>query len=355
MKTDEISAALARASSAVLPGSPSRQDQDADGTAVANPLARRIRNALLGTADVKAIEPPPALVDQLLYLDSLAMLYGGSGLGKTFLAIDWTLHVAHASWWQGRAVKGVRALYVIAEGASGAGIRTTAWETHHGAFTEAHPVDWLPWAVNVSDPAWAGALAEVVAEGGYQLVVLDTFARCVVGAEENSARDVGAIVANLDHIRRATGACVLLVHHSGKDSSAGARGSSALRAAMTTELELTGEPSRLVLHTRKQKDAPEANPITLSLRAVGESVVIDRAGSDDPENLPASVAATLVALEQIDVPGGVPASAWLKSVDVPERTFYRHRKGLLDQGLVINVGTEKQPRYTAVVGESDAA
>jgi len=320
-----------------------------------NPLARRIRDGLIATSAMKSIVPPPSIIDGLLYRDSLAMLYGTSGLGKSFLAADFGLHVSHGNWWQGRDVEAGRVLYVIAEGVSGFGQRVAAWETHHRAFSEAHPIDWLPWAVNVSEPAWAGALAEVVAENQYGLVILDTFARCAVGAEENSAKDVGLIVNNLEHVRRASGACILTVHHSGKDSAAGARGSSALRAAMTTELELTGEPSRLVLHTRKQKDAPEANPITLSLRAVGESVVIDRAGSDDPENLPAKVAATLEALEQIDVPGGVPSSVWLKSVDVPERTFYRHRKGLLDQGLVLNVGTDKQPRYSAVVGESDAA
>lgn len=325
-----------------------------NSTPTVNPLAAQIRDGLLHTAAVKALEPPPALVAGLLYADSLSMLYGPSGVGKTFLAEDFALHTAHGSWWQGREVKAGRVLYVIAEGASGFGTRVSAWEKHHGLHTEAHPVDWLPWAVNVSNPAWAAALAEVVAEGGYCLVVLDTFARCSVGAEENSARDVGIIVANLDQIRRASGACVLVVHHSGKDSAAGARGSSALRAAMTTELELTGDAARLVLHSRKQKDAPEAAPILLALRSVGDSVVIDRAGDDDPDNLPAAAVATLEALQQIDVPGGVSATAWRTSADVAERSFYRHRTGLLNAGLVVNVGTDKQPRYKPVTtGVSD--
>lgn len=309
--------------------------------------ADRIRAGLLSTAEVKALTPADALVDGLLFLDSLAMLYGASGIGKSFLAADIALHIAYASWWQGRPVTGGRVLYVIAEGASGFGLRIEAWERHNRLRREVHPVRWLPWAVNLSEPAWAGALAEVVAEEQPVLVVIDTFARCAAGAEENSARDVGMIVANLDTVRRAAGCCVLLVHHAGKDTGAGARGSSALRAAMHTELEVTGDSARFMLKNTKQKDAPEAPPIPLGLRPVDgtNSAVVDKPGGSDPDQLPAGVAATLAALESIDIPGGASVNIWRQTAEVPERSFYRYRKGLLEQGRVVNVGTESRPRY----------
>jgi AAA domain len=324
---------------------PSTNGQDAPEQPLA--LSERIRHGLLSTSAVKELTPSPALVDGVLFMNSLAMLYGPSGIGKSFLAVDIALHVAHGNWWRGRPVTGGPVLYVAAEGAAGLGLRIKAWETHHRTHHETHPVEWLPWAVNIHDPAWAAALADVVAERKPVLVVLDTFARCAVGAEENSARDVGVIVAHLDAIRRAGGCCVLIVHHTGKDGGAGARGSTALKGAMDTEIELTGESARFTMRNTKQKDAAEASPMHLGLVAVEgtHSVVIDRAQPLDPDDLSAGVAATLDALVAVDVPEGVPASVWKGAVDAPERSFYRHRKGLIEQGLVANVGTDARPRY----------
>lgn len=319
---------------------------------VANPLTDRIRAGVLDSAGVKALPAPEPLIGGYLVRNSLALLYGASGLAKTFTAIDMALHVAYGAWWHGQPVSGGSVLYVVGEGVSGIGQRIDAWEKHNRMHQEVHPVRWLPWAVNIFDPAWAGALAEVVDEWEPALIVLDTFARCAVGAEENSAKDVGQVVANLDTIRRVAGSCVATVHHAGKDNGAGARGSSALRAAMDTELELTGEPQRLALKVTKQKDGPEAPPMRLGLVVVEGtgSCAIDVAGDIDPDDLPSSVASTLLALEAIDLDGGMSPTAWHKSADVPERTFYRHRKNLVDAGLVVNVGTDKTPKYRPASG-----
>ena len=46
-------------------------------------------------------------------------------------------------------------------------------------------------------------------------------------------------------IRTAAGCCVLIVHHSGKNIEAGARGNSALKGAMDTEVELLGDDARI--------------------------------------------------------------------------------------------------------------
>src|SRR3546814_1418550 len=56
--------------------------------------------------------------------------------------------------------------------------------------------------------------------------------------DENSAQDVGAFNAAVASLQEATGACVVVVHHSGKNKAAGARGSSALLGAIDTEIEI---------------------------------------------------------------------------------------------------------------------
>lgn len=299
-----------------------------------------IRDRLLATSALGDLPPLEPLVNGYLYRDTLAMLYGPSGGGKTFMALTWALHVATGSWWEGHRVEPATVLYVIAEGARMVGQRVEAWTEHHGRDLDtAEPVHWHPAAVNLAERNQAEALATVVGELGAGLVVVDTLARCAVGAEENSARDMGRLVDHCDLVRTATQACVLLVHHSGKDAANGARGSSVLRAAMDTEVALDASG---ILTVTKAKDWSPPGSVHLSLTPSAESCVLV-AGT---EGQPRHSAAVLEALVAASVPGGVPSSVWLKACDgVPERSFYRTRSWLLADGQVVNVGTEKQPKY----------
>jgi RecA-family ATPase len=70
------------------------------------------------------------------------------------------------------------------------------------------------------------------------LVVIDTLARAMAGGNENASEDMGAFVRNVDRVRSATSAHTMIVHHSGKNKAAGARGHSSLRAATDTEIEI---------------------------------------------------------------------------------------------------------------------
>jgi len=304
--------------------------------------AQLIKSRLLTTADLKSIPRPTPLIDGLLYKDSLAMLYGPSGGGKSFVAIDIAMTVGSTrQWWHANSVDSGLVLYVVAEGVSGISMRTDAWEKRHDDDAN---VLWHPMAINVFEPMWSSALAEVVAELRPVLVIIDTYARSTLGLEENATKDTSIVVAHLDQIRVAAGCCVLIVHHSGKNIEAGARGNSALKGAMDTEIELIGDDARMLLRNTKQKNAPELAPLWLKLDGEGESaVVIAAIGEDD--SVAETVLETLGALGKIQVPGGVSASAWKASAGVPDRTFYRHRKTLLDHQLAVNLGSEKQPKY----------
>src|SRR5204862_79157 len=56
-----------------------------------------------------------------------------------------------------------------------------------------------------------------------ELIVIDTLSRVMAGGNENQPDAMGAFVRNIDRLRAATGAAVLIVHHSRKDASRGAR------------------------------------------------------------------------------------------------------------------------------------
>lgn len=303
----------------------------------------RLRDLLIRGDDVLTIPPPKPLIAGLLDLDSLAVLYGPSGSGKSFVAIDWALSVATGSWWLGHEVSRSPVLYVAAEGVGGLGIRVRAWQDRHNVISCGETI-WLPRAVNLLDGGWSSALATIVAEVKPSLIVLDTLARCLVGGDENTAKDIGMAVDAADVLRRASRACVLLVHHSGKDVSAGARGSSALKAAMSTEIECTSDDAVVTLRVTKQKDHVEALPIRLALVPTGDSCALDRYSGG--VGLPDGAFGLLAELAAIDTGDGVASSIWMASSGVALRSFHRWKKGLLDEGYCHKAGERSQARYT---------
>ncbi len=125
-------------------------------------------------------------------------------------------------------------------------------------------------------------------------IVLDTVAKCMLGLNENDARDIGKFVAFCDSLRDEFECPAIALHHTGKDDARGARGSSALQAGFdTTLLCKRVENSRAVsLRVMQHKDAeePEA-PWTFEARKVGASLVLapisaaeyaSAIGRDDP-------------------------------------------------------------------------
>lgn len=314
-----------------------------------------MRSRLLTIDNLSNLPKLEPIVEQLLDFDTVVLAYGRRGCGKSFVAVDLTAAIAAGKRWHGRQTTQAPGLYVVAEGAAGLGQRYQAWQEHDrnvGAVIADDQLLVLPEPVNLLSPSTVGTFADMAVELGVRLIVLDTLARCMVGGDENSAKDAGLAVEQLDVIRRRTGACVVAVHHSGKSLDAGARGSSAFEAAADTVLEIGMTDDVMVITCTKQKNHVTPNPIRLRLRSTGPSAVLEDYRTDDT-TLPDSVLATLHALQEIELAGGVPTSKWKVSVDVNERTFYRHLKRLVTDGLVTNLGTDKQPRYQATPEVAD--
>jgi hypothetical protein len=100
------------------------------------------------------------------------------------------------------------------------------------------------------------------------LLIIDTFARSIIGGDENSAQDVGQAVAGADLIRTETGAAVGFIHHAGKDPTKGARGSSALRAAADTEILVEGLIGQRTATVSKQRDLESCQTMPFELVSV---------------------------------------------------------------------------------------
>jgi hypothetical protein len=204
------------------------------------------------------MDEPPALIDDLLLASRFSVLYGPPGEGKSFVAIDLLMHVALGKPWCDLKVQNGAVCYVVGEGATGAKKRITA--AFHRLKLEGQagaPFYMQPTAVDLygSDDAANQMIQEIQqleAQLGvkFTMIVVDTLARSMPGGDENSVKDLGIVIEHVDLIREATGAHIMLVHHTGKDLSKGARGSTALLGAIDTEI-LVNEGSITVT---KQRD-----------------------------------------------------------------------------------------------------
>ena len=246
--------------------------------------------------------PPPAyVVEGLVEHGGLSCLLGPPGMGKSTVALDMACHIAVGKRWQGFRVLKTRVLYLPGEGLSGAVQRVRAWEEAHGVSLGDDLLmgDSILQAAAPNE-AWAD-IAQYVAAREIGLVIFDTFARATSGLEENSATEVGKAVRRFDRLKDLTSCGVMVVHHTGKGDPSSGRGSSALNAALDSELlvrhatwdvdAIVGSDGRLPgkpieLWTNKQKNMEQrdtAIPLLLSnYEPVGAAIITGPGGGVDP-------------------------------------------------------------------------
>jgi hypothetical protein len=195
---------------------------------------------LLSAMELGALTPLSWAVRNLLPRTGIAAIYGPSGAGKSFLVADLAAAGGAGGEWFGYAVKGgQRWVYVALEGKHGIQRRVTAWERHHErAFPEGVRFVFDPF--KLTEPLDVLALAKAVeACGGADVIVIDTLNRATPGADENSSVDTGLAIEAAQQLQALTGGLVLLVHHSGKDTTKAMRGHSSLFAAMDAVIKVS--------------------------------------------------------------------------------------------------------------------
>ena len=215
--------------------------------------------------------PPPWLVKDVLPQADLAMIYGESSSGKSFFALDMAFAIASGSMWRGEHLTAQgNVAWIAAEAAGSMRDRLRAAAQGYGFSLDHLPLYITGETPNLGDVSNVRALASAAQSVEPALVVVDTLAAASGGANENSGEDMSAILAACRVLHKATGALVLLIHHSGKDKAKGARGWSGLRAAMQTEIELTYDPARVVRGARvaKQRDGKDGIQMPFRLASV---------------------------------------------------------------------------------------
>jgi hypothetical protein len=299
---------------------------------------------LLTSEDLDNIPDLEPLIKDMLNLDTITWMFGQSGSCKSFVALDMAGCIGSGEPWQGCLTTKGPVLYVVAEGKRGIQRRVRAWEeSYKHRMTD---VKFMPRAVQIKSLDF-GYLTEVAIRMGALFIVLDTQARMTVGVEENSSMEMGVIMARMDEMRIATGACVLAVHHTGWDGEHG-RGSTATRGAFDSAIKVERKGDYVTVSSDKEKDMDDFEPIHLRKAKSGKSIVLVEAGVDAHQNTYAEVdAATLdlrrdwwrhcqdreISTTQLDLAKVVSRS-----------TIERHRFDMLDQGFIEETGKGNMTR-----------
>lgn len=220
------------------------------------------------------------LIEDIIPNESLIILYGPSGCGKTFIALDMTLHIAHnISWKKQSIVKQGIIIYCIGEGINGISNRIKAWHSYNNCSLNA-PFVILPIeAITFSDQDNINKMINTIEEicSNYDLpvsmIVIDTLSKASIGYDENSSKDMGLFIYNFDIIKNYFKTSVMFIHHSGKNSYKGMRGSSYLLGTVDTAIQVENIDNRILVQVEKQKDGIEGS-FQLRFKLHNDSLVI---------------------------------------------------------------------------------
>ncbi|MCG3181206.1 MAG: hypothetical protein BIFFINMI_03581 [Phycisphaerae bacterium] len=192
------------------------------------------------------------------------VIYGPYSTGKSFWAIDAGLSLATGTPFLGRftTARPTPVVYVASEAHIGLSKRIRAWiQTHETPVPDtfllvAHS---FHFATDLTAP---DTLAEMIKNkwGDMRpgLVVVDTLNRNF-GGDENSAEDMTAFTDAMARLQSILSGCtVAVVHHTGKDTGKGARGSSALLCAADFAIEMRGSSILEGIEVRCEKSKDDA-------------------------------------------------------------------------------------------------
>jgi hypothetical protein len=220
------------------------------------------------------------LIQDIIPKNSLIILYGDSGTGKTFVSIDITLHLAYNLNWKNQKTdnNGI-IIYCIGEGINGISDRIKAWHNYYDLKYDAPfiliPIEAISFSDKNNIDKMINTLEKIMQQYDLpiNLIVLDTLSKASIGFDENSSKDMGEFLYNFDIIKKYFNTSIMFIHHSGKNNYKGMRGSSYLLGTVDTCIKLDNHENKLFLQIEKQKDGLNGT-FQLNLQKELESLVI---------------------------------------------------------------------------------
>ena len=161
------------------------------------------------------------LYGNIIPTHGLALLYGSEGTGKSLYG----LHLANQVAQDGHTV-----LYVPVEDLPVIDDRNRAYRKANG-ITETRELYLMAMEQPILNEEHSVEMfIQLAGQLNPALIFIDTYRQSTRGIDENLVRDVAPTVDAMRKISNELDCCTAVIHHSGKDGSKGARGSSVLPA-----------------------------------------------------------------------------------------------------------------------------
>lgn len=234
---------------------------------------------------IENIKPIDWLVRGYIENDSLALIYGAPGSGKSFVTVDLACSIATGTDWFGHKVKPGSVYYIAGEGHNGLARRFKGWKESHQKLLPPGVLYKSAGATQLMSDEHIIELSEDIYQTAEQTgvkpvaIFIDTLARNFGNGDENSTQDMSRVIALVDqHLRQRFLCLVVIVHHTGHNAER-ARGSSALKAAVDSEYEVTKDDSgNVTIRGTKMKDAELPPELILKLRSIELPGLFDEDG-----------------------------------------------------------------------------
>lgn len=215
--------------------------------------------------------PKGWLCANFLGLAETSCWYGEPGSGKSVLAEDFGLHLAAGMTWHSREVKQGAVLYIALERAPLVKRRALAFKIKHNA--HGLPFAIMSGVLDLRDQRTAATILAIVAElekvTGQKvvLIIVDTISRALCGGDENSPKDMGALVNTVGRIQEGTATHVLLIHHVPHEADR-MRGHGSLLGAIDTTVHVVKSAGLRSGTVVKANDGDEGQQVNFTLESV---------------------------------------------------------------------------------------
>lgn len=229
-----------------------------------------VRSGFLAGFDPLAVDAQ--LLKGMIPVQGMGVVFGATGIGKSFVVTDMMLRLASGEDWHGYRNKAGDGdwIYISSEGgALELKRRLAGWCAVGGRDLPGNVRFYttsFKWGRDGEDAAnfvrWAR-------KGGRKInmVVIDTLNRNMAG-DENASVDMTAFVNVVETIWRSLGCFAVVVHHEGKDADKGARGSSVLPGATEFEWRLFRDKPSMFggIVVRKNRSGEDGMKLGFELR-----------------------------------------------------------------------------------------
>lgn len=235
--------------------------------------------------EIVAEKPMEWALENVFAKQSVNAIYGWSGVGKSFVALDLMMAVAEGCEWFGHETEQMHVSYLALEGGEGMRNRLEAYRIGRGVeYRLPMNFDIFRGKFDICNPEHVSAMIYQRQQAGMTggMFVIDTFAKATLGKDENSAQDMGQAIQMAELIKNELQACVVIVHHSTKPNAetgiaGGLRGSGAIQAGIDGVIQVAKrerkEDDRVILEKRfmlmdKVKEGADAGYKEFALNVV---------------------------------------------------------------------------------------